>query len=829
MAKTGYKIIVYIDVNPQSPTFQTERTERVSSEECSISSANWTVVSQYCETDENGLNTGYLVSREMDISEGSSTYGEIRETKTIDAENCEVQGSDPEWYEDEEQSYCETKIYEPSHLEGYTGYKMKLMIDGNKYSPTHNQQKWVKELSTDCPAPNTEPQIEAISENCVLVECSGKTTTNGYKTVYGIDKNPYSSTYLSSVSETVADEEHCPNNCGGSPVEPTYIFTLSDGTTSTTKNVESSAQTLTFGVVSTKDGISHGWSISSGSATKTSDGISVSLSENTSTSTTKTTNITLKQNDSNKTISIAIIQAKKEPTPVDTYVFTWSDGTTVQNATHDYTAGDMTFSLISTKNGAAQSWTVASKSSLISVSTASTSITVSMIKIGDHTDQTHNVTLRQSGSNNVITLTILQTGQPQIESDFRFEETDEDTLRQNFEASGFTEIHAFIISMLNGSMEDFTYSSDASWFQVLNVEKKPANEYYDVSTRVLENTSTDERVGTITFTQNTTGDKLYIIATQKGKRCTPSSYTCYQISNSAMTHTVVAATDTENELTWDYTAVTTTINELCEETVTTESGSSSSTISFSENTSDSDKTISGYIILDKSVCGGDNIINYSFTQRGAKKYTFCYKDSSTAKSLSLAWDEEQSEIQVYSYWHIDTGSTVNLSFSLEGEQPDWCQVVTTSDYIKIIPNEQNTGTTNYSSSLTFVQNESGKKITLDVSQTYKDYIPSNTVIIEFLSTYPEIVNISRFRIMFNGSSSYSYVTVNSGPIYPGSMSSVAIKYSSTKPMVSMSAQFSDGGLHTVALPGSSVSGTPKLKFSSQYLRGGTRQTLTISS
>ena len=200
--------------------------------------------------------------------------------------------------------------------------------------------------------------------------------------------------------------------------------------------------------------------------------------------------------------------------------------------------------------------------------------------------------------------------------------------------------------------------------------------------------------------------------------------------------------------------------------------------------------------------------------------------------MSLAWDEEQSEVQVYSYWHIDEGSPVNLGFSLEGEQPSWCQVVTTSDYIRIVPNEHNTGSSNHSARLTFVQNESGKKITLNVSQTYKDFVPSTVIRIQFSSTYPEIINIWRFRIKFSGNTSYSYVTVNSGPIYQGSVSSKDITYTSqstrNKKMVVMYAEESDGTSHPVSLPGSSISSSPKFKFSSNYFRAGTIQTLTIS-
>ena len=100
------------------------------------------------------------------------------------------------------------------------------------------------------------------------------------------------------------------------------------------------------------------------------------------------------------------------------------------------------------------------------------------------------------------------------------------------------------------------------------------------------------------------------------------------------------------------------------------------------------------------------------------------------------------------------------------------------------------------------------------------------------SIYPEIINIWRFRIKFSGNTSYSYVTVNSGPIYQGSMSSKDITYTSqstkNKKMVVMYAEESDGTSHPVSLPGSSISSSPKFKFSSNYFRAGTIQTLTIS-
>ena len=295
MAKTGYKIITYIDVNPKSPTFNTTKEERELDSKCNAATSSFEVVSSYCEVDDNGANTGFYITTEMDTNLDSPTYGQIIENKEYNVVQCQLASTEPQWAVNEEKSYCEVQKF-PSGFEGNTGRYIISMTDENRNSSTYGQTKesaltesdWTDEMKEaigdfPCKAVDTEPQIEAISQSCVLVECSGQTTTNGYKTVYGIDKNPYSMTYLNSISGTVVDNENCPNNCGGSPVEPTYVFTLSDGSTSATKNVGNSAQTLTFNVVSTNDGMPQGWVISSGSATKTSNGISVSLSENTST------------------------------------------------------------------------------------------------------------------------------------------------------------------------------------------------------------------------------------------------------------------------------------------------------------------------------------------------------------------------------------------------------------------------------------------------------------------------------------------------------------------------------------------------------------------
>ena len=70
----------------------------------------------------------------------SPTYQEERITKTLDTSSCPVTPDDPQWIPDPNfDPYCETKIYEPSMLEGNTGKFIFQIIDDNSYSTTFSE------------------------------------------------------------------------------------------------------------------------------------------------------------------------------------------------------------------------------------------------------------------------------------------------------------------------------------------------------------------------------------------------------------------------------------------------------------------------------------------------------------------------------------------------------------------------------------------------------------------------------------------------------------------------------------------------------------------
>lgn len=233
MALTGYRIDEYMDVNPQSSTFQQTKTERVKDSDCEVNSApDWQVTDSYCETDDEGNNTGWYVTTQTDINDLSPTYGETKESRVMNTTECPLPSKDPEWEYDLDDAYCEIKHYPKSGLDADSGKLIVLATDTNLNSPTYGQTKeisftiedWTDEAVEEygefpCHPMDETPQINPIMENCQLIECpddEGNVTmvTNGLKDIFGIDSNPYSDTYLESTSAVTEDNVKCPNLCG---------------------------------------------------------------------------------------------------------------------------------------------------------------------------------------------------------------------------------------------------------------------------------------------------------------------------------------------------------------------------------------------------------------------------------------------------------------------------------------------------------------------------------------------------------------------------------------------------------------------------------------
>lgn len=480
MAKnTGYKIITYIDVNPQSSTYQQTRTERVyDTTTCGLQDENWQLINTYCELNEQGVNTGYKISLYQDMNTLSPTYGTTRKDRVQDTTTCPLASTDPNWIEDDKfAAYCETKFYEPSHTEGLTGNKICRVYDANPLSPTYMSGVVSSVTSSDCPAPDTTPQLEVVTESCQICSYQGQLQYSGLKDVTAIDKNVYSSTFMQTVETSVEDTTKCPAS---------YTYVLSLGSTSYTATNASGSKSVS--VTSTKSNnclgsVNISYSVSESchwvSVTTASTGFTLSYTENTATS---DRSCTVSVSNAGASASFVLTQNGR---PIE-YVFTIGSS----SGSYAATGESKTISVTSTADGVVTGFTASEGCNWVSVSTASTSFTVTVDAATSYTNsRTCTITLTQRGSNRTLNYTV---SQPKKDSTYVFT-LDEQSDIIAAEAGSYTYA---ITSTKNGSNQGYSVSESCDWLSV----STGATSY---SITVTNNTSTaTSRSCFLTFTQN---------------------------------------------------------------------------------------------------------------------------------------------------------------------------------------------------------------------------------------------------------------------------------------------------------------------------------------
>ena len=183
------------------------------------------------------------------------------------------------------------------------------------------------------------------------------------------------------------------------------------GKTVVNDTIGSDGGTLTYYVTSTKDGVDHGFRLttSSGFMTPTytgtgSQNITVTVSANTS-STSRTDWIEYRQYDSESTIRINITQSGKA---ADAYVFT-VDGSTSTTKTVSASGGNVTVSVVSTKNGATQDWSITNISTdWLTAIKENSNVKLTASSNYTSTSRTGIITLTQAGSSKTATITVNQ-------------------------------------------------------------------------------------------------------------------------------------------------------------------------------------------------------------------------------------------------------------------------------------------------------------------------------------------------------------------------------------------------------------------------------------
>lgn len=244
----------------------------------------------------------------------------------------------------------------------------------------------------------------------------------------------------------------------------------------------------------------------------------VSFNKSTSTftiqSTTSTVGRTAKvyfdQDESGKRDYAEITQTGYTP-PVDTYVFTWFDGSTSDVSASfpwDFSANGTAAAnipVVSTKNGSSQSWSVSSKPSWITTSTTSSKVTISASD-NSGSARSGTIVLTQSGSNKTLRINVTQAAKP-AENVYVFTITP-NTYDVPYSGASFI---PRTVSTKNGSKIGYSLTSGETDWVVVTIDSK-------VTVEILKNTTSSTRSTTLVFTQNESGKTQSIKITQSGQQ-----------------------------------------------------------------------------------------------------------------------------------------------------------------------------------------------------------------------------------------------------------------------------------------------------------------------
>lgn len=262
-------------------------------------------------------------------------------------------------------------------------------------------------------------------------------------------------------------------------------------------------------------------------------------------STTSTTGRTAKvyfdQDESGKRDYAELTQTGYTP-PADNYVFTWDDGST-SSKSESFQATDAVsaaITLVSTKNGSSQSWSVSSKPSWITTSTTSSKVTISASD-NSGSARSGTIVLTQSGSNKTLRINVSQAAySATVEWKYKFGFSNgalsniSVVCRDYHAVSQSTPFTVTFLSYKSKYVDgvedtstrqylDFSISSSQTWLTATKTTSSNANQG-KFAIVVSENGSTSNRTGTITVTQSESQETITCDTTQVGSDAFVASY-----------------------------------------------------------------------------------------------------------------------------------------------------------------------------------------------------------------------------------------------------------------------------------------------------------------
>lgn len=292
------------------------------------------------------------------------------------------------------------------------------------------------------------------------------------------------------------------------PPADNYVFTWDDGSTSDVSanfpwDFSANGTAANIPVISTKNGSSQSWSVSSKpswiATSTTSSKVTISASDNSGSA--RSGEVVLTQSGSGNTLTVNVSQGAKPAENV--YVFTITPNTYDAS----YSSASFIPRTVSTKNGSNIGYSLTSGDTDWVVVSTTGKITVEIMKNTTSSSRSTTLVFTQNESGKTQSIEITQSGQPaEYKFGFGSDLYSTDSVTCDYQGGEFRNFYQ-VVSTKNGSNQSYYVSQRPTW----------VNGYSSGKVSIQENTSADSRNGDVILTQDESGKTITLKVTQRGK------------------------------------------------------------------------------------------------------------------------------------------------------------------------------------------------------------------------------------------------------------------------------------------------------------------------
>lgn len=384
-------------------------------------------------------------------------------------------------------------------------YKVRVDSSGGSGSVTITSYKTVGSSTYDVDYSidsSTLPSWASFNKSTSTFTIQSTTSTTGRTAKVYFDQDESGKRDYAELTQT-----------GYTPPADTYVFTWEDGSTSDTSasfpwNFSANGTAANIPVISTKNGSSQSWSVSSKpswiTTSTTSSKVTISASNNSGSA--RSGEVVLTQSGSGKTLTVNVSQ---DAYVADTYVFT------ITPNTYDapYSSASFIPRTVSTKNGSnigysltsgGTDWVVVSTTGKITVeilkNTTSSTRSTTLVFTQNESGKTQSIEITQSGYTPTYTFNVTPTNLSVTAA-----ETNETLTVQSYKTVLKSDGSETTESL------DYEFSSNNSW---VAAARTTTNTTYIT---VAENKTTTQRTAKITLTQAESGAQAFVNVIQDGK------------------------------------------------------------------------------------------------------------------------------------------------------------------------------------------------------------------------------------------------------------------------------------------------------------------------